>query len=113
MGSALEGAVNVSGPILLVYFLLLELPAAVVIGTMTWVFLFGKVTQTALFAVNGTLAPGLLAASLPLAALSAVGFIIGYRLRARFDPARYRGWLKATLALVVIILLLRAAGVLA
>ncbi len=51
----------------------------------------------------------MLEAALPIAAVGVAFYFAGLRLRQRADPARYRGWLKATLALMAAGLVLRVA----
>lgn len=105
-----EGAVNVSGPVLLIYFLLLDLEATAIIAVMNYLFLMGKIVQAGALTVRGAFDGAVLQTVLPLSAAGAVAFFAGVRLRSRFDPARYRGWLKATLAFMVLVLLLRVSG---
>jgi uncharacterized protein len=105
-----EGAVNVAGPMLLIYFLVLDVPVAALIAVMNWLFLFGKTVQAVLMAERGAFGPLAFQALVPLAAIGSAAYFVGLRLRRRFDPARHRGWLKATLALVAAGLLLRVAA---
>lgn len=102
-----EGSVNVAGPVLLVYFLLLDVPVGAIIAILGWLFLLGKTIQAVLMAQHGAFDARVLAAALPLAAVGALGYAGGLALRRRADPARYRGWLKATLAAVAVALVVR------
>ena len=104
-----EGALNVAGPTLLIYFLLLEMPVASIIAVMNWLFLAGKTVQSLLMAQRGAFDAAVLAAVVPIASVGVTGYFAGLRLRRRFDPSRYRGWLKATLALMAVGLVLRVA----
>jgi len=104
-----EGAVNVSGPMLLIYFLLLDLDATAIIAVMNYLFLVGKIVQTGALTLRGAFDEGVLQTVLPLSAAGAATFFSGVRLRARFDPSRYRGWLKGTLAFMALMLLVRVA----
>jgi uncharacterized membrane protein YfcA len=105
-----EGAVNVAGPMLLIYFLLLDLPVASIIALMSWLFVLGKTVQTVLMAQRGAFDESVLVAAVPLAVVGIVGYQYGARLRGRADPSRYRGWLKATLALMAAGLVLRVVA---
>jgi uncharacterized membrane protein YfcA len=105
-----EGALNVAGPMLLIYFLLLDLPVGGIIAVMNWLFILGKTGQSLLMAQRGAFDAVSLQPVLPIAAAGAVAYFTGLRLRARFDPSRYRGWLKATLALMAAGLVLRVAA---
>jgi hypothetical protein len=102
-----EGALNVAGPVLLMFFLLIDLPVAATIAVLGWLFLAGKTLQAAMMAQRGAFDASVLAAVLPLAAAGTAGFFVGLRLRARVDPSRYRGWLKATLAAMAAWLVIR------
>jgi uncharacterized membrane protein YfcA len=102
-----EGAVNVSGPMLLIYFLLLDLEATAIIAVMNYLFLLGKVVQSGVLTMRGAFDQAVLQTVVPLSLAGAATFFVGVRLRSRFDPRRYRGWLKATLAFMVLMLLLR------
>ena len=102
-----EGSVNVAAPMLLIYFFTIDLPVASMIAVMNWLFLLGKSVQALLMAQRGALDAAALVAALPLGALGVAGYVLGLRLRARFDPARYRGWLKAMLAVMAVSLVLR------
>ncbi len=106
-GGICEGAVNVSGPMLLIFFLMLDLEAGAIIAVMSYLFLLGKVVQAAELGRIGALDAAVWQAALPLCATGAAMFFLGLRLRRRFDAARYRGWLKGTLALMVMLLVLR------
>jgi uncharacterized membrane protein YfcA len=104
-----EGALNVAGPVLVVYFLLVNLPVASTIAVLGWLFFIGKTLQSVLMAQRGAFDATALSAVLPIAAVGTAGFALGMRLRARFDPSRYRGWLKATLGAMAAWLVLRVA----
>ena len=105
-----EGALNVAGPVLLIYFLLLDLPVGAIIAVMNWLFILGKTGQALLMAQRGAFDAGTLAPVLPIAVTGVAAYWTGLRLRARFDPSRYRGWLKATLALMAAGLVLRVVS---
>jgi hypothetical protein len=104
-----EGALNVAGPVLLMFFLLVDLPVATTIVVLGWLFIAGKTLQAALMARHGAFDAEVLAAVLPIAAAGTAGLVAGLRLRSRFDPSRYRGWLKATLAAMAAWLVIRVA----
>jgi len=105
-----EGSLNVAGPLLLIYFLLLDIPVAATIALLNLLFLVGKSIQALLMAQRGALGALALQALVPVAAAGITGYLIGLRLRSRFDPSRYRTWLKVTLALMAAALLLRVAA---
>jgi uncharacterized membrane protein YfcA len=105
-----EGSVNVAGPALLIYFLLLDVPVGTIIALVSWLFLLGKTVQAALMAQHGAFDAPVLGAALPLALAGALAYAVGLRLRSRVDPSRYRGWLKATLAAMAAALVVRVAA---
>jgi uncharacterized membrane protein YfcA len=105
-----EGAVNVAAPALLIYFLLLDLPVASIIAVMSWLFVLGKTVQTGLMAQRGAFDASVLMAALPLGAVGVAMYFGGARLRRRADPSRYRGWLKAMLAVMAAGLVVRVAA---
>ena len=104
-----EGTVNVSGPMLLIFFLLLELEAGAIIAAMNYLFLLGKVVQSGVLAAHGAFDRGVWQAAIPLGLVSVAMFFVGVRLRARFDPASYRAWLKLTLGVMAMLLMIRVA----
>ncbi|MFZ4756863.1 MAG: hypothetical protein ACOYLX_01690, partial [Burkholderiaceae bacterium] len=80
------------------------------IALLNLLFLVGKSIQALLMAQRGALGALALQALVPVAAAGITGYLIGLRLRSRFDPSRYRTWLKVTLALMAAALLLRVAA---
>jgi uncharacterized protein len=105
-----EGAINVAGPVLLIYFLVLDMPIAALIAVLNWLFLFGKSVQAVFMAERGAFGPLAFQAFVPLALTGSIAYFVGLSLRQRFNPSRYRGWLKATLALMAAGLLIRVAS---
>jgi hypothetical protein len=95
---------------LLIYFLLLELPVAAIIAVINWLFVLGKSAQSLLMYQHGALGPLSWQVLVPLAVAGGGCYFIGLALRARFDPSRYRGWLKATLGVMAVALLVRVAA---
>jgi uncharacterized protein len=102
-----EGAINISGPTLLIYFLVLDLPVAAMIALLNWMFVLGKSVQAVLMYGRDAFGPATWQALLPLSVAGSMAYFTGLACRRRFDPSRYRGWLKATLALVAVGLVLR------
>jgi uncharacterized membrane protein YfcA len=74
---------------------------------LNWLFLLGKSVQTVLMAQRGAFDVVAVTAVLPLGAAGVLGYVAGMRLRRRADPARYRDWLKATLAIMAVGLVIR------
>lgn len=100
-----EAAINVAGPLLLIYFLLLDLPVVVIIATLNWLFLLGKTGQALLMAARGAFGPPALAVLVPVALVGSLAFLAGLRLRRRVDPSHYRVWLKRMLGVSAVGLL--------
>jgi uncharacterized membrane protein YfcA len=92
-----EAAINVAGPLLLIYFLLLDLPVAAVIATLNWLFLLGKSGQALLMWQHGAFGAQAMTVLLPVALMGSLAFLGGLRLRRRVDPTHYRTWLKRVL----------------
>ena len=74
---------DVAGPMLLIYFLLLDLPVVSIIATLNWLFIGGKTVQSLLMAQRGALDASVLQAALPVAAVGVAFYFAGLRLRQR------------------------------
>src|ERR1700682_1409003 len=99
-----SGAVNVSAPPLVIYFMMLELPPLVLTQMLNLCFLAGKTIQAATLSLAGPGSLPLLAASLPLTFLAIAALLLGTRLQKRMSPAVYSSILRATLAAFVVLL---------
>jgi uncharacterized membrane protein YfcA len=104
-----SGAVNVSAPPLVIYFMMLELPPVAMTQTLNMCFMVGKLIQAATLSLAGPGSLPLLYASLPLAALAMAALFVGIQLQKRMSPVIYFKILRVTLAAFVVLLIGQAA----
>jgi len=104
-----SGAVNVSAPPLVIYFMMRELPPLALTQVLNLCFITGKTIQAATLSLAGPGILPLLAASLPLTVLAIAALLLGIRLQKRMSPDAYSRILRATLAAFVILLTGQAA----
>ena len=104
-----SGAVNVSAPPLVIYFMMLELPPLALTQMLNLCFIAGKTIQAATLSLAGPGSLPLLAASLPLTVLAIAALLLGIRLQKRMSPGVYSKILRATLAAFVFLLTGQAA----
>ena len=109
-GGLLAGTVNVTVPALIVFALEARLKPTVTVQVFNFCFLAAKSTQAAVFTHAGVITGGIIAATAPFAAVTAVGLGIGMALRSRVDAERYRIWLRWILFLISLLLLLQFFG---
>jgi uncharacterized membrane protein YfcA len=104
-----SGAVNVSAPPLVIYFMMLELPPLALTQVLNLCFITGKTIQAATLSLAGPGSLPLLAASLPLTALAIAALLLGILLQKRMSPDVHSKILGATLAAFVVLLTGQAA----
>jgi uncharacterized membrane protein YfcA len=104
-----SGAVNVSAPPLVIYFMMLELPPLALTQVLNLCFIAGKTIQAATLSLAGPGSLPLLAASLPLTVLAIAALLLGIRLQNRLSPRVYSKVLRATLGGFVVLLTAQAA----
>ncbi len=111
---AFESTANVSGPVLLIYFLSTTLPPLALVQALNLCFLAGKSTQGLTLALAGGIPAAVWLSTLPFAAVGAACLLLGIRVRRRIDAATYRTWLRRSLWVIVALLVgqfaRRAAG---
>jgi len=105
IAGASEAIANVSGPLLLVYFMLLGLSPAQTVQSMNLCFLMGKTTQVATWAAAGGMTPALWLAVAAFTVPSVAALFAGMRVRSRIDAATYRRWLRGALWVMVALLI--------
>ena len=103
----LAGTVNVMLPVLIIFALEMRMSKTVMIQVFNFCFLFGKLTQGAVFANAGLMTADVLTTSIPLALLGLVVMFSGMRIRDRIPTDVYRRWLRGLLALLAIMLLVQ------
>jgi uncharacterized membrane protein YfcA len=100
-----EGTVNVGAPPLIIFYLALGLPAAMLVQALNLSFLVGKATQFTVLSTRGGVPLAQWAATLPFAAVGAAAFLAGLRIRNRIDAATFRTWVKRALFVIAVVLL--------
>jgi uncharacterized membrane protein YfcA len=103
----LAGTVNVMLPVLIIFGLEMQMPKTVMIQVFNFCFLFGKLTQGAVFAQAGLMTAGVLTASAPLAGLALVLMLMGMRIRDRIPAGTYRRWLRRLLVVLAVMLMVQ------
>ncbi|MBI4290704.1 MAG: sulfite exporter TauE/SafE family protein [Betaproteobacteria bacterium] len=99
-----ESTVNVSGPVLLVYFMLLGISPVALVQTLNFCFLGGKLMQALTWSTSGGIGFAQWLSTAPWALLAATTFFAGQRLRGGVSPATYLGWLRKFLWTMVALL---------
>jgi uncharacterized membrane protein YfcA len=99
-----ESTANVSGPVLLIFFLSTTLPPLALVQALNLCFLAGKTTQGLTLAYAGGIPAGVWLSTLPFAAVGAVGLLAGMRVRSRIDAGTYRAWLRRALWIIAALL---------
>lgn len=103
-GGILGGTVNVMLPALVIFALEAKMEKTSMIQVFNFCFLFGKLTQGAVFLHAGYLTPEILKMSLPLAGLSVLVMFIGLSIRSRLNEDIYKRWLKRLLLVMALVL---------
>jgi uncharacterized membrane protein YfcA len=104
-----SGAVNVSAPPLVIYFMMIELPPLALTQVLNLCFIAGKTIQAATLSLADAGSVSLLAASLPLTVVAVTALLLGMRLQKQMSPAVYSKILRATLCAFVVLLTGQAA----
>jgi uncharacterized membrane protein YfcA len=100
-----SGAVNVGGPPLLIYFMLLDLPPVALTQTLNLCFIASKMGQAATLSLAGPGNLPLLTASLPLTGLAIASLLLGTQIQKRMSDALYFKIIRVTLATFAILLI--------
>jgi uncharacterized membrane protein YfcA len=104
-----ESTANVSGPVLLIFFLSTTLPPLALVQALNLCFLAGKTTQGLTLALAGAVPARAWLATLPFAAVGAAGVLAGIRVRSRIDAETYRDWLRRALWVIAVLLVFQFA----
>jgi uncharacterized membrane protein YfcA len=99
-----EGTANVAAPPLIIYYLAIGVQPTMLVQALNICFLAGKSAQFATLATVGGVPAAQWLATLPLAAVAAVGALYGVRIRSRIDASTYKMWVKSALFAIAIIL---------
>ncbi len=100
-----EAIANVSGPVLLIFFMLLGLAPAQLVQTLNVCFSLGKGAQTLTWAASGQISPAAWLAIGALTIPSVAALFAGMRVRERIAAATYRRWLRGALWIMALLLL--------
>jgi hypothetical protein len=103
----LGGTVNVMLPALIIFALEVRMPKTVMIQVFNFCFLFGKLTQGAVFARAGLMTADILVPSTFLAALGLLIMMLGMRTRNRIPGDTYRRWLRRLLGVLAALLVVQ------
>ena len=103
-GGFLSGTVNVMLPPILIYFSTLGLPALAMTQVMNACFLVGKLSQAAVFAVQGLLTWRVVLLGIPVTLFALAGFWLGLKLRPRITPQAFKNVIRAVLWLMAAML---------
>ena len=80
-----DGNVNVSGPRLVIYYMALGLPTAMLVQALNLSFAVGKFSQLTVLSTRGGVDGCQWLATLPFVAFGVAAFIFGLRMRNRVD----------------------------
>ena len=100
----LGGTVNVMLPALVIYALEVRMPKTVMIQVFNFCFLFGKLTQGAVFVQAGLMTGDVVGLSACMAVLGATVMFLGMHVRERISTAVYRRWLRRLLGVLAVLL---------
>ncbi len=101
-----EASVNVSGPFLLIWCLLMSLAPVTLIQVLNLCFLAGKMTQLIALTAGGVAVSAWFGA-VPLTLAAVLPFVFGIRMREGANVTTYRLWLRMFLGLMAVLLVLR------
>lgn len=108
-GGFLSGTVNVMLPPILIYFSTLGLAPLAMTQVMNACFLVGKLSQAAVFAVQGLIDAHMLLLSIPVTLFALAGFWVGLKLRPRIPPETFRKIIRGVLWLMAAMLVAQVA----
>jgi hypothetical protein len=104
-----EATANMSGPVLLIYFMMLAVPPTRLVQLLNFSFIGGKLTQLVAWSVSGGIGIGYWLSTLPLAVLAVAMWLVGVRVRSRVGTATYMRWLRKFMWAMVALLLAQYA----
>jgi len=104
-----EATANMSGPVLLIYFLAMTAPPTRLVQLLNFSFVGGKITQLIAWSVSGGIGLAYWVSTLPLMVLAVAMWLIGMRVRSRVEAATYMNWLRKFMWVMVGLLLAQYA----
>ena len=99
-----SGAVNNSLPVLLIYFVLLNVSITVMTQVMNFCFFFGRSVQALTLGAAGEISMGAALANIPLTVAAIGGHFVGARIQKLFSVATFKRMLRAILLLMGLML---------
>jgi len=102
-----EGTANVAAPPLIIYYLALGLAPAMLVPALQICFFIGKTTQFSVLTLRGGVGAAQWIATLPLVLFPIGDVFIGARIRGRIHAETYRVWVKRSLLVIALALLLQ------
>lgn len=103
------GTTNAMVTVLIIYFLSLETPRAVMVPALNACFLAGKVAQAVVLAAAGFVTGALVLETAPLALAALAALALGQRIQTALDTGTYRKILRVVLLLLAMVLVARFA----
>lgn len=107
-GGFFSGTVNNSLPVLLIYFLLLNVPVTVMTQAMNFCFFFGRTVQAATLGAAGEISMAAALANIPLTLVALAGHFVGARIQQLFSAATFNRLLKRILFVMGLMLVVQA-----
>lgn len=92
-----SGSVNNSLPVLLIYFVLLNVSITVMTQAMNFCFFFGRSVQAITLGAAGEISMGAALANIPLTLVAIGGYFVGARIQQFFSAATFNRMLKQIL----------------
>jgi uncharacterized membrane protein YfcA len=105
----LAGAVNVTVPPLVIYFMALRLEALAMTQILNLCFLVGKSTQAVTLGIAGKIGLTTLVATLPFTVIAVTALLVGMRIQGRIQPQAYQTALRLVLRVMAVILMAQVA----
>ena len=96
-GGFFSGTVNNSLPVLIVYFLLLNVSITVMTQAMNFCFFFGRTAQAVTLGAAGEISMGAALANIPLTLVAIGGHFVGARIQKLFSEETFKRLLNVTL----------------
>jgi uncharacterized membrane protein YfcA len=104
-----EATVNVAGPALLVFFMLLGMPPRPLVQLLNFSFIAGKSVQLGTWTVNGGVTAAQWLATAPWALVAVAGLLAGRRVHRRVGTETYARWLRRFLWVMAVLLVVQFA----
>lgn len=95
-----EATVNVAAPVLLIFFMLVQLNPRQLVQTLNFCWVGGKIVQMATWTIVGGITIAFWVSTLPYAIAASLAYLAGQRVRTRLPAATYVRWLRAFLWLM-------------